>query len=295
MKIIDCHTHLQTKELIEEYFSRSSGYVISIKALDFLIGNGDEFYDAIKDYKNVFICECIDALLPIDKQLEKIEKNLKKYQVVGLKIYLGYQPVFANDERFYPVYEFAKKNGLSVVFHCGVGAENLDSEEEVNYASSLKIVDVAKKFPEVNFIASHFDYPNIEDCAKIVMEHKNIFTDISGIYENFENKDYKELINWFVNELTPVINKYDKNELALKVMFGTDYFGIGSGFDAIDEYKQTIVRLFGEKNYNNCVFKNCMKAYPKLNKYLTKESKLVVKTSTKNKKNNKNLNFTIAK
>lgn len=39
--LIDCHTHLQTVNLIEEYFKKRKGYAIAIKALDSLIGNGD--------------------------------------------------------------------------------------------------------------------------------------------------------------------------------------------------------------------------------------------------------------
>lgn len=267
-KVIDCHTHLQTEALITEYFSKSEGYAISIKALDSLIGNGDQFYEATKKFKNVFICECIDAMLPIDKQLEKIKENLNKHQIIGIKIYLGYQAIFANDERLLKVYDFARDNNLSVVFHCGVGAENLNSEKEINYATCKPIAEIAKRYPTINFIASHFDYPNFQDCIKIILENKNIFTDISGTYENFDNIDYSILINDFINKLKPVILKNGLSKISDKVMFGTDYFGEGSGFDAIDEYKYTIIQLFGLKNYEKCLFDNCLKAYPKIKEYI---------------------------
>jgi len=270
-KFIDCHTHLQTEELIEEYFANRVGYAISIKALDSLIGNGDTFYKATEKYENIFICESIDALEPIKPQIEKIKLNLKKYRTIGLKIYLGYQPIFADDEKLLPVYEFAKENELSVVFHCGVGADNLYYDEK--FSSSLPIENVAKQYPTVNFIASHFDYPNFDDCAKIVCNNANIYTDISGEFENFGNSPYHKLINEFVAQIFPTIEKYDKDVLAKKVMFGTDYFGIGSGFDAVEEYMQTCKILFGEKNTNNCLYNNCINAYPKIMKYIKNKDK----------------------
>lgn len=289
MKRIDCHTHLQTKSLIDEYFANSSRaerereressidyYAIAIKALDSLIGNGDDFYDAVKDYKNVFICECIDAFsdVSIERQLEKIEENLKKYQTIGVKIYLGYQPIFADDPKLFPVYKFCEKHSLSAVFHCGVGASNLYSDQSKNYASSAPIGRVAKMFPNVNFIASHFDWPNFDDCLKAITENPNVFTDISGEYENFENKPYSELIKMFVGQLSPHLKNYNKQEVAKKVMFGTDYFGEGSGFEAIEEYVQTLEILFGKEYEADYLFNTCARAYPKIKEYILKNKKV---------------------
>lgn len=87
---------------------------------------------------------------------------MKHMQIIGIKIYLGYQAIFADDPKLFPVYQFCEKNNLSAVFHCGVGASNLYSDNSKNYASSLPIWKVAKIFPKVNFIASHFDWPNFK-------------------------------------------------------------------------------------------------------------------------------------
>lgn len=268
--IIDCHTHLQSEKLIDEYFSGRKGCAIAIKALDSLIGNGDKFYEATKKYDNVFICECIDAFgkMPISEQLKNIEKNLEIYKVIGLKIYLGYQAIFADDKRLFPVYEFARKHNLSVVFHCGVGASNLYSDNSKNYASSLPIGNVAKKFPSVNFIASHFDWPNFDDCLKVITENPNVFTDISGEYENFEGKPYSELIKSFISQIKPHLDKFKPEDIVKKIMFGTDYFGKGSGFDAVEEYIETLEKLFSKKYEKLYLFENCKNAYPKINEYL---------------------------
>ncbi len=53
-------------------------------------------------------------------------------------------------------------------------------------------------------------------------------------------------------------------------MFGTDYFGIRSGFDAVEEYIDTCEILLGKANSKKYLWENCIKAYPKIKYYLTK-------------------------
>lgn len=268
-RIIDCHTHLQTKELINEYFElNEQGYAISIRALDSLIGNGLKFFDEIKDENRIFVCDCIDAEIDISRQLLEIEARLKEYNIVGIKIYTGYQSVFANDKKFYPIYDFAKKYGLSIVYHCGIGAESLKNYE-LNYASSVHVGKVAKEYPSVNFICSHFDYPNFEDCAKVVAENKNVYTDISGAYEG-SSLDMKT-IDIFVDQLSKVIAKYPT--VIDKTMFGTDYFGKDTDFGFFDEYIITVQKLFKKFNQSAILFDNCIKAYPKLFNLILKTKK----------------------
>ncbi len=271
--IIDCHTHLQTNKLAKEYFSNRSGFAIVIKALDSLIGNGNQIYKTIEKFDNLFLCECIDAFSnnSIESQLEKIEKKLKKNRVIGIKIYLGYQPIFADDERLFPVYQFAKAHNLSIVLHCGVLAENFKNDEQINYSSSLNVGKIAKLFPTVNFIVSHFDYPNFEDCIEVVLENKNVFTDISGQYENMDNEPYDKLVNTFIEEISTALQGHDKSKIVNKVMFGTDYFGKGSGFDVVEEYIVTLDILFGKENQNLYLYENCLRAYPKIKEFIGKK------------------------
>ncbi len=269
MKIIDCHTHLQSEKLIKEYFANTDReFAVSMQALDSLIGNGVEFWEATKKFDNIFVCPCIDSLLPIKKQLEEIDNLSQHNKIIGIKIYTGYQSIFADDERLTPVFEYAMEKGLSVVYHCGVGAENLESAKGYNYASCLPIAKLAKRYPDVNFIASHFDYPHFDDCAKLILKFDNVYTDISGELENFKNYSNKELADKFICKIKPVLNKYDIDKLSDKVMFGTDYFGKNSGFYAVEEYIYICKSLFGEKNLDKLLFKICLKAYPKIQKFI---------------------------
>lgn len=270
--VIDCHTHLQTQPLIEEYFKKRKGYAIAIKALDSLIGNGNIFYDATKNCKNIFTCECIDALLPIKPQLDLIKSHLTApYQVVGIKIYLGYQPIFADDEKLYPVYQFAQDNGLSVVFHCGVVSNQEKSSTYQKYTNCLSVDKVAVDFPQVNFIISHFDVPNFYQCATIVQKNDNVFTDISGIFERIDDMNLKAMMKQLEKDVSACYHYF--SGLNRKVMFGTDFFGAEAGFDIVEEYQVVLKKVFGKKNLNNVLFENCTNAYPKIKTFLSTTTK----------------------
>lgn len=270
MKVIDCHTHLQTDKLIKEYFCNRNYYTIAMKSPDSLIGNGEVFYETLKNCKNVFICECVDLYKDIAFQLKEIEKRLNNYNIVGIKIYLGYQEFYADDKILYPVYKFAEEKNLTIVFHCGFASENLDYDKKkvLTFSSSRRISQISKKFPNVNFVASHFDIPNYEDCINLILSHSNVYTDISGVLENINNEDDSLVIQDFINSISPVLSKFDKEKVAKKVMFGTDYFGKDTKFYAVEEYIEVIKVLFGEKNLNNCLYENCLKAYPRIKNLL---------------------------
>lgn len=105
-------------------------------------------------------------------------------------------------------------------------AENLESDTTENYSSCLPVANVAKKYPKLNFIVSHFDYTNLTDCAKLVLTHRNIYTDISGTYENLHNEDYNDLMNDFVFQFKDIFKCCNKRKLSKKVMFGTDFYGV---------------------------------------------------------------------
>ncbi len=262
--IIDCHTHLQTKQLVNEYFTNRKGCVISIKALDCLIGNSDLYYDAVRNDKRIFCAECINVVKEIAPQLNDIENKLsdQSLQIVAIKIYLGYQPIYADDKKLYQVYEFAKKHNLSVIFHCGVVCSNEKNKAFLKYAKCTAIDKICVDFPEVHFVISHFDVPNFLECAAIVQKNENCFTDLSGILEKVDFFNKRKMKKQLIKDIKSIVNYFPC--LKDKVMFGTDYFGKGSGFDLVEDYIACLKAIFGRKNQNKFLYQNCLKAYPKI-------------------------------
>lgn len=267
-KKIDCHTHIYNEQIRAEYFARTKGYAIVMQLPERILPNPDCAQTVVSD-PHLFLCPCIDLKQPIPPQLEQIEPNLEKHKVVGLKIYLTYQKGRANDAALLPVYEFAQKHGLSVTFHTGLCSLVLPSDEDMEGSSARYIGEVAEKFPDVNFVIAHMDDPRFTECIRIVSQRENLFTDFSGAYETGtkEGGDVAGAIATFAAAI------HSQPGMARKILYGTD-FCPPINLAQLEEYDRSIDEIFPEKDFDDIYYKNCLRAFPRLKKFL-KESDLL--------------------
>lgn len=260
---VDCHTHILTPAIRDEYFSRVDNRYALVMQMPESIMENKECLKTVESDKRLFLCPCIDLHEEIKPQLEKIKGMLEKYRVVGLKIYLTYQKGRANDEKLYPVYDFAAENKLSVTYHTGLCSLVLPSENDMEGSSSHYIGLIAEKYPQVNFIAAHMDDPRFDECMKVVATHKNVFTDISGAYETGTSygADVEKAVDLFKKstDLYP--------EAYTQMLYGTDFcppIELGQ----LDEYDYSLDRMY-KKEYHSAVrYENALRAFPRLAKFL---------------------------
>ncbi|MCM1365307.1 MAG: amidohydrolase family protein [Faecalibacterium sp.] len=259
---IDCHTHIFNSEIKDEYFSRTSGYALVMQLPEYILNNSQCIETVMSDDR-LFLNPCVDLKQPILPQLEIIEQNIEKWKVVGLKIYLSYQTAKASDKLLYPIYEFADKHGLSVTFHTGLCSLILPSDNDIDGSDAKYIETVAEKFPNVNFIIAHMDDPRFDECIRIVAAHDNLFTDFSGAYETGtkEGNDVDGAIATFGKAI------HSQSGTERKILYGTDFcppINLGQ----LDEYDYSIEKIFDEKDFPLVYFENCLRAFPKLKKYI---------------------------
>lgn len=270
MKVIDCHTHIQTKQKINDYFSTNKfvNYAICMKALDSLIGNKDKIYESIAHDKRIFLLECIDVDKDIKSQLKEIQKKLKDnaYQIIGIKIYLGYQFIYPDDRKLYEVYKFAEKNSLTITFHCGMVDSDNNYKSYIEYSNCLGVDKICVDFPKVNFVISHFNVPDFDTCVEVVVKNDNCFTDISGIFERTKYFNLKKISKQLIVDIKR-LQAYNPI-LKEKVMFGTDFFGLDTNYDIVKTYKDCLVKIFGNKEKQKVLYENCVRAYPKIKDFL---------------------------
>ena len=73
--------------------------------------------------KEIVYCAGVDSdvLTPgnAEKTAQEFERYVKTPQCVGLKIYLGYNAVYAYDPVHFPLYELAQHYNIPVAFHTG--------------------------------------------------------------------------------------------------------------------------------------------------------------------------------
>ena len=270
--IIDCHTHITNLQDLKEYNAKTkdSHFALTMRFLKFSAEYKSEFNKnidgLIASNCKIAVIEGFDATADVKKQLAEIKINIEKRRIVGIKIFLGYQPIFADDERLKPVYEFANENNLTVIYHCGVVATADQKGTFYKYSSDLvRIDDVAVTYPNVNFVISHLGFPKMWDTAAIIMKNENVFTDISGLFEG-DSKYYPALTKQFTKDIQVIQNYWP--DIATKIMFGTDYSGDTSELNEVRSYIRVAKRAFKGNLLKDVFFNNAVRCYPRLGSYI---------------------------
>lgn len=160
--------------------------------------------------------------------MSEIEELAERKVISGLKVYSGYQDIDLKSENFDNFLQMAEKYSLAVMFHTGYSyttKRRYGVESLYDMVNSKNLVPLVEKYPNVNFIASHMSKPFFDDNVDAVMQHKNLYTDVSGLidskYDADDMDNVKEEVELFVKLAGPY-----------KLLFGTD-FPVQSHSDSI--------------------------------------------------------------
>ncbi len=99
-------------------------------------------------------------------------------ELVGVKLYPGYQAFYPHDRRLDPVYEWAHRRRVPVMIHQG---DTLDGIGLVKYARPLEVDEVAGRFRDVRFVLCHLGNPWVNEAAELVWKNENVYADTSGL------------------------------------------------------------------------------------------------------------------
>lgn len=218
------------------------GLNISTKdALELLVG---------KD--NVNLIGSIDLANYKDEDLKQREEWLKEKKIIGLKLYLGYQYFYANDQRCYPIYELALKYDVPVVLHCG-DTVNYENKAKVKYAHPLPVDDVATDFPQLKIIIAHMGNPWLIDCAEVLYKNPNVYTDVSGLVDNTQldvDSVYAKLMKQRIEDLTAYSSPR-------KLLYGTDWPLV-----SMADYIKFVSHLsFSSEDFDYIFYKNAQELF----------------------------------
>jgi hypothetical protein len=210
----------------------------------------DEVLKNIKKHPNLFLAGSIRVTdsKNFDSQFKVLEEALVKKQIVGVKLYLGYEHFFANDPRCDAIYELCVRYNAPVIFH--TGDTWCLKRAIVRFANPIYIDDVAVKFPKLKILIAHLGNPCwTPEAAEVVSKNKNVYTDFSGILSlsgRFK-KVYYESVKRQILELVAYC------ETPRKLLFGTD-FELGKQEDYIEflesfeEFSKTDMEYIKHKN-----------------------------------------------
>jgi len=283
MKIIDAHIHFSDIQSFHQTAKErsfvdysSEGFVKEYHEANILLsiamGVTETGNMGFPDYKaatpmGIDLAEAIPAQIvycpginPFDMSeasLAKLESEVQKANVVGVKIYLGYYPFYAYDEVYEPVYQLAEKYGLPVVFHTG---DTYSERGLLKYSHPLSIDEVAVKHRNVTFMMAHFGDPWTLTGAEIIYKNSNVYADLSGLIVGTEKELMKYSKGRFLDHLRHALEFADSYD---KLLFGSDWPLV-----PVKPYIDFIKNLIPKEHHEDVFYHTALKIFPKIKPFL---------------------------
>ena len=270
MRKLDCHTHIVNHSILDRYFECPGGgsYALVMEFLPHFATEEmpDCSWDLCDGNEKLFLCPSVDIHKDIPAQLEAIRQKMAARpgcRVVGLKIFLSYQTGRADDARMLPIYDFCREMGLSVTFHTGYPSYHLPYENDMEGSRVKYVSNVAKRYPEVNFICAHMGDPYYDESIQAIHGLPNMFTDFCGAFEPGTEvaADEEGTIEKFAHAIHQYPDTYKQ------IVYGTDFCPPILLFE-VDKYDYTINKIFTPDQFEDIYWNNPLRAFPKAAHYL---------------------------
>lgn len=192
---------------------------------------------------------------------KETERFVKTPQCVGIKIYLGYNRVYADDPRHDPFYELAERYDVPVVFHTGDTAGGYGL---LKYAHPLTIDTVAARFPKVRFVIAHCGSPWIADAVEVMVKNENVYIDLSGLLEGkLSGDEYLRKQHAYFAYLRMWLDYAERYD---KLLYGTDWPLVN-----IRSYLDVMKKVIPKEHHKAFFYENALHVYSKLQALLPKE------------------------
>jgi hypothetical protein len=263
--IIDSHVHISlynynTKSLQEAFTAflqemeknGISGAIIipdNIEGSD-SIADLDKAIELIGEHKNLFLLGSPQIIQRGSSELEKYRRLLEEGKIKGIKFFPGHDPYYPTDERCLPYYELCQKLDVPVLFHTG---ENSGDSECAKWNDPKYIVEIAKKYPKLKVIITHYYWPKMDYCYEITKDVPNIYFETAAMAdaEVVEKSGGIEKVKEILQKT--IADRPDK------VIFGTDW-----PMCKIEEHIELIKSLGLEKNIEKKIFSGNTRSLYKL-------------------------------
>ncbi|MFC1623033.1 amidohydrolase family protein [Patescibacteria group bacterium] len=189
----------------------------------------------------------LDAMNNAHEGIREIIELIPHSQVLGIKLYPGYQNFCITSPKLFPLFETAQKETIPVAIHTGElhhccpkklrvekiktkckGKCKIDELQHLSHPDNFQ--EIVRIFPGIKFILSHLSNPYFQELRDLMTEYSNVYTDISGQFVSGTNEDTPKYRILIQNE----IQKFLKVPSGInRIMFGTD-FPIQSHKDSIE-------------------------------------------------------------
>jgi len=174
---IDCHVHGDPNNVegdpeayVESCRKRGIEAIVLIEPLDRCL-------EAVKKFGDFIIPVArVDMNASGGKEVEECIRAGCK----GVKFIRPFKPY--GDKRYWPMYEKLEELNALAVFHTGYlyFSEREERPVWMEHMRAAQVEVVARRFPELKILMSHFSNPWWEEAWKVSWTTKNIYADLSG-------------------------------------------------------------------------------------------------------------------
>ena len=211
---------------------------------------------------NMGYCMGVQSELITEANAEATAREFEHYitheHCLGIKLYPGYESVYVNDRRHWPLFELAAAYNVPVVIHTGDTAR---PDGLLKYSHPLTVDEAAVNFRNVNFVIAHCGCPWIVDAAEVAATNANVAIDVSGLLEGkpkplalFEHQAgfWRQLHTWL-----NYMGDYSR------VLYGSDWPLVN-----IPLYIRMISYIIPEEHYEEVFYKNALRIFSKIGNLL---------------------------
>lgn len=287
MKIIDAHMHYYNTEHFGPVAARS-GYentaacwqqICEDNQIVFAVAMGNTDYTSAKfggvpprlidlaapfdeehynQPANVGYCMGVNSMQITEQNAEQTAQEFERFiadpHCLGIKLYPGYNWVYVNDRRHWPLFELARAYKLPVAIHTG---DTVWPSGLLKYAHPLTVDEAAVSFPEVQFVICHCGCPWFADAAEVASKNRNICVDLSGLIEGSPHPLYLfEQQEGFFSQLRTWLNYLGDYS---KVLYGSDWPLVNIPLNIA-----MVARVVPEEHYDDVYYNNALRVYNKI-------------------------------
>ncbi|MDJ0755618.1 MAG: amidohydrolase family protein [Ardenticatenaceae bacterium] len=193
-----------------------------LRAVGFVTGGGnDNLAEIIGPYSDKFIGFAHHYLFA-ENAVEELYRAVNELGFKGYKLLAPALDRPIEDPAAYPVWEACADLNIPVLIHFGIlgSGGGIATHENIN---PLKLHNVAKDFPDVNFVVPHFGCAWVREALQLCWACRNVYIDTSGS---------NQWIRWVPGDLTvkELFRKYLSTIGAERLIFGSDSSWFPRGF-----------------------------------------------------------------
>jgi predicted TIM-barrel fold metal-dependent hydrolase len=137
--------------------------------------------------------------------------------LAAIKLFPGYQAFYPHDPALAPVYEYAARRKLPVMFHQG---DTLSPEGRIKFARPVEVDEVAVQYRDVRFVLCHLGNPWVEEAAEVVYKNSNVYTDTSGLLGHPDTPHFDRMVARSRAVLQNVVDTIGTTE---RILYGSDW------------------------------------------------------------------------